>query len=51
MQIPLLLLRLALVLVWLPAAAFWRFAALQGRLQTRLDHMLAQHQSAPPPAP
>lgn len=32
------LLHTGLFLLWLPAAAFWRFAAWQSRLQTALDN-------------
>lgn len=37
------LLHTGLLLLWLPAAAFWHFAAWQFRLQTALDNERARH--------
>lgn len=36
-------LRLGIALLWLPAAAFWRFAARRSALQTKLDNEKAAH--------
>ncbi len=37
------LIHIALVLLWVPAAIFWRFASWQARLQTVLDNERASH--------
>lgn len=35
--------RFGIALLWLPAAAFWRFAAWRSALQTKLDNEKAAH--------
>jgi hypothetical protein len=45
------LIRIALVVLWLPCAAFWLFASWRAKLRARLQNELAADGSATTPTP